>query len=72
MMDPTLPYILQVFRGKASITMGLQRHRLVWLEQITLRRDCTLFVPCASTRHRDTTGVYYTRQPSDGFGIVGW
>jgi hypothetical protein len=52
--------------------MGLQRHRLVWLEQITLRRDCTLFVPCASTRHRDTTGVYYTRQPSDGNGIVGW
>ena len=62
----------RVFRGEASITMRVKRNHLVSLKYITSRRDSTLFGPGAPTQRRDTIGVYYTYQPSDGFGIVGW
>lgn len=62
----------RVFRGEASLTVRLQRNHLVSLKYITSRRDSTLFGPGAPTQRRDTIGVYYTYQPSDGFGVVAW
>lgn len=62
----------RVFRGEASVTMRMRRNHLVSLKYITSRRDSSLFGPGAPTQRRDTVGVYYTYQPSDGFGIVGW
>lgn len=62
----------RVFRGEASVTMRVHRNHLVSLKYITSRRDSSQFGPNAPTQRRDTVGVYYTYQPSDGFGIVGW
>lgn len=62
----------RVFRGEASVTMRMRRNHLLSLKYITSRRASSLFGPGAPTQRRDTIGVYYTYQPSDGFGIVGW
>jgi hypothetical protein len=62
----------RVLRAEASLTMRLRRNHLVSLKYITSRRDSALFGPGAPAQRRDTIGVYYTYQPSDGFGIVGW
>lgn len=61
----------RVFRGEAALTMRMRRNHLVSLKYITSRRDSALFGPGAPTQRRDTIGVYYTYQPSDGFGVAG-
>ena len=61
----------RVFRGEASLTIRLRRNHLVSLKYVTSRRDSTRFGPSVPTQRRDTVGVYYTYQPSDGFGFVG-
>jgi hypothetical protein len=61
----------RVFRGEASVTMRVKRSHLISVKYITSRRDSSLFGPNAPNQRRDTVGVYYTYQPSDGFGIVG-
>jgi hypothetical protein len=58
-------------RAEAAFTMRVQRNHLVSLKYITSRRDSSHFEPSAPTQRRDTIGIYYTYQPSDGFGIVG-
>lgn len=60
-----------VLRGEAAFTMRIQRNHLVSLKYITSRRDSSQFDPSAPTQRRDTIGIYYTYQPSNGFGIVG-
>jgi hypothetical protein len=62
----------RVFRAEASLTMRVHRKHLISLKYITSRRDASQFGPGAPTQRRDTVGLYYTYQPSDGFGIVGW
>ena len=61
----------RVFRGEAALTVRMRRNHLVSLKYITSRRDSALFGPGAPTQRRDTIGVYYTYQPSDGFGVAG-
>lgn len=60
-----------VLRGEAAFTMRVQRNHLVSLKYITSRRDSSQFNPNAPTQRRDTIGIYYTYQPSNGFGIAG-
>lgn len=61
----------QVFRGEAAVTMRMQRNHLLSVKYITSRRESSRFGPGSPTQRRDTVGIYYTYQPSNGFGIVG-
>jgi hypothetical protein len=49
----------------------VERNHMVSLKYITSRRDSSQVGPDAPTQRRDTIGVYYTYQPSNGFGVAG-
>jgi hypothetical protein len=62
----------RVFRGDASLSYRFAAHHAVVLKYITSRRTFAFAGVPERQQRRDTVGLYYSYQPTGGFGAVNW
>ncbi|KQV49704.1 DUF3943 domain-containing protein [Massilia sp. Root335] len=62
----------RVFRGDASLTYRLAGRHALTLKYITSRRTLAFTNVPERQQRRDTVGLYYSYQPTRGFGAVDW
>jgi hypothetical protein len=62
----------QVLRGDATLTYRLHRQHAVALKYITSRHRFAFPDIVEGEQRHDTLGLYYSYQPTQGFGAVRW